>query len=377
MSDTIPQKDENIVIRTMKGDLEKLSGAPPKIEKKTEAESIFPVFPISKEAQAPIAQTPITKTPPPAPLPMPPAPTVPTKPKIEQKPPVLIIPKKTIPTKEIAEIPAKPLFKATPVWLKISGIGLGIFLLVLISLYSYWKIFIQSQPPVLPSQKIATTTLPVFPTTPVATTAPIRFFNKLPNKEVTIDISSKTSDVLAKAVKSEATVKEALASVKQIKITYQGKPITTEEFFNLMSIFAPQDFLSNYQDEFAFAFFSQKEGVRPILVLKAKDKSLAENQMKSWEASALPSDILPLFLSNFTLRKNLSAFKSYLFIGQLVRYLNINLPFASLNYAIYNDSLVFTTSSAGMFVVLQDLTGQNVSVKYLKSLEASINEFIK
>ena len=102
-----------------------------------------------------------------------------------------------------------------------------------------------------------------------------------------------------------------------------------------------------------------------------------EAQMKDWESKTLVSDILPLFLSNNKLPKNLPPFKSYLFIGQPVRYLNISLPFASLNYAIYNDFLVFTASSAGMFVVLQDLTGQTVSFDYIKSLEASINKFIK
>ncbi|MDO8743246.1 MAG: hypothetical protein Q7J30_01650 [Candidatus Azambacteria bacterium] len=374
MADPIPQKDENIIVRTMKGDLEKLSGAPKEIEKKPELTPVLPVFPISQEAQAPIVQAPAPLYSPILPSPVPTTPSMPaTQP---GRPPILVIPPKTIPPKEIAEIPTKPLFKATPVWLKIGGIGLGVFVLILLGLYGYWKIFVQSQPII--KTPVATTTPPTLPTTPVATTTtPIKFFNKLPNKEVTIEISSKTSAALLNALKSEAAMEETRASIKQIKITYQGKLITTEEFLNLMFIFTPQNFLPNYENEFVLAFFSQKEGARPVLTLKAKKKAEMEAQMKDWEAKTLASDIFPLFLSNVKLPKASSPFRSYLFIGQPVRYLNIGMPFASLNYAIYNDFLVFTTSSAGMFVILQDLTGQTVSLDYLNSLEASINSFVR
>jgi len=378
MADPIPQKDENIVIRTMRGDLEKLSGVAPKIEKKPEPVTVPPISPISQEARMPVVQAPPLPPPPPPPAPtiLPTPPAMPTG-RQAVGPPILVIPPKTIPPKEIAEIPAKPLFKATPVWLKIGSIGLGVLLLVLFGLYGYWKIFIQSQP-VAPPTPIATTTPPTLPITPVATTtAPIKFFNKLPNKEVTIEISSKTSAALLNALKSEAVMEEARSAVKQIKITYQGKPITAEEFLDLMFIFTPQNFLPNYESEFVLAFFSQKEGARPILILKAKKRGDAETQMKDWEAKTLASDIFPLFLNGGKLPKALSPYRSYLFIGQPVRYLNINMPFASLNYAIYNDFLIFTTSSAGMFVVLQDLTGQTVSQNYLDNLKASINEFVK
>ena len=153
--------------------------------------------------------------------------------------------------------------------------------------------------------------------------------------------------------------------------------MAAEEFFNLMSIFAPKDFLSNYENEFAFAYFSQKEGARPILILKTKNKELAKNQMADWEKTTFTNDIFPLFLTDFTLPSTPPSFRSYLFINQPVRYSNVNIPYASLNYAIYNDFLIFTTSSAGMFIVLQDLTGQSVSVNYLENLKASINEFVK
>ena len=375
MADSTTQKDtalegraspnevgrEDIVIRTMKGDLEKLSSIKPEKEKKTEPIPFRPIAPISQEAQAPM-------------LPSAPAPVIPPTPKAipPSGPPILIIP-----PKEIAEIPTKPLFKATPVWLKIGGIGFGIVVLVLAGLYGYWKIFIQSQP-VTPTAPIVTTKPPTFPTIPVATTTtPIKFFNKLPNIEITIEISSRTSAALLNALKSEAAIEEARASIKQIKITYQEKLITTEEFFDLMLIFTPQNFLQNYESEFVLAFFAQKEGARPILILKAKNKGKMESQMKDWETKTLASDIFPLFLSNGKLPKVLSVFKSYLFIGKPVRYLNVNMPFASLNYAIYSDFIIFTTSSTGMFVVLQDLTGQTVSQNYLDNLKASINEFVR
>lgn len=371
MADPIQQKDENIITRTMKGDFQKLSGAFKETIKKTEPIPTPSVSNISQEAKAaaaPIFESAVL----PAQRPVEPRPISPV-----DRPPVLTVPPKTIPLKKTPEILAKPLFKATPVWLKISGIGLGLLLIVIAGLYGYWKIFIQSQP-TIEAPKVATTPLSTFPIAPIATTtASVKFFNKLPNKEVTIDISSKTSDILIKSLKSEAVIKEALASVKQVKITFQGKPITAGEFFNLMSIFTPKDFFSNYEDEFAFAFFSQKEGARPILIIKTKNRESAENQMKNWETGTLSSDIFPLFLTNFKLPKYLPTFKNYLFIGQPVHYLNISLPFASLNYAIYNNFLIFTTSSAGMFVVLQDLTGQKVSFNYLKSLEASIDNFVK
>ena len=365
MTDPIPQKEtpteENIIIRTMKSDLEKLSGIASKEIKEPEKIPIPSIAPISQESQISIPKTPLM------PKFEPPKTTFPSG-----RPPVLVIPPKEIPA-----LPTAPLFKATPVWLKIGAIGLGIIILILAGLYGYWKIFIlgKPMPPITP---IATTTPPVLPITPTATTTvPIKFFNKLPNKEITMDISSKTSASLISALKSEMEIEETRASVKQVKLTFQGKPITTEEFFNLISIFIPKDFLKNYEDEFVLAFFSQKEGARPILILKSKNKFEMETQMKGWEIKTLASDIFPLFLNDDQLPKVSSPFKSYLFIGQPVRYLNVNMSFASLNYAIYNNFLIFTTSSAGMFVILQDLTGQSVSIDYLNSFEASINNFVR
>ena len=113
------------------------------------------------------------------------------------------------------------------------------------------------------------------------------------------------------------------------------------------------------------------------IILKAKNKELAKTQMAAWEKTTLANDILPLFLNDFKLPQYLPSFKSYLFVNQPVRFLNIGASFASLNYSIYNNYLIFTTSSAGMFVVLQDLTGQAISQSYLENLNASINEFVK
>ena len=364
MTDEAQKPEEDIIIRTMKGDLEKLTN----ISQKKEEKPVAPVMPlsipqISKEA---VFEPP--KLPTPSPGLAAPA---------EGKPPILVIPPKVIPQKEIPLV-ARPLIKIMPVWIKLSVISFGVLVFVLGGLYGYWKIFIQSKSPTIVNPSISTTTVPILPTTLTATsTAPIKFFNKLPNKSVTIDLPLKTPAALIQALKSEAKIEETRASIKQIKITYQGKSLITEEFFNLMSIFAPKDFLPNYENEFALAYFSQKEGARPILILKIKDKELAQNQIADWEKMILPSDIFPLFLSNFELPKTLPSFKSYLFIGQPVRYLNINMPFASLNYTVYNNFLIFTTSSAGMFVVLQDLTGRAVSQNYLENLKASINELVK
>ncbi|MDO8676264.1 MAG: hypothetical protein Q7K16_01285 [Candidatus Azambacteria bacterium] len=360
------QKDENIVIRTMKSDLEDLNNPRPKKEK--EPIPIMPAGSISKEAQYKVSQAPI----------------LPPLPKMEEKtrPPILVVPQKIIPPKEIPEIPTKPIYKATPALVKLGAIGLGMILIAIFGLYGYWKIFIQTEPPAPPViTPNATTTIPGFPITPSATTTtPIKFFNKLPHKTVTIDLSSKTPIALISALKSEATVSETRASVKQIKVTYLGKPITVQEFFDLMSIFAPQNLMSNYEDEFTFTFFyhlyQQKNEVRPILILKTKNRDLAQTQLQDWEKTSLISDTYPLFLLDFKL-PTVKSFKSYLFINQPVRYLNVNIPYASLSYSIYNDFVILSTSSAGMFVILQDLTGQSISADYLKRLEASLGNLTR
>lgn len=362
------QKNEEVTIRTLKSDLEEVNKVIPKKSATSQAPTPeLPTAPVIQEGQYKTPRVPFS----PPLMPIPPQQMGREQGKVGQ-PPVLVIPPKKIPP-----IRTKPLYKATPTWIKLGLIGLGIILIVLLGLYGYWKIFIQGQPPETPQQPTATST-PTLPETPSATsTLPTKFFNKLPNKSVTIDLSSKTPIALVQALKSEAAIQETAASVKQIKITYQGNPITAEELLGLMSIFTPQDFMKNYDNDFALAYFSQKEGARPILILRIKDKDLAQTQMKNWENATLTSDILPLFLKDYKLPNNLGGFKSYLFIGQPVRYLNINIAYASLNYAIYNNFLIFTTSSAGMFVVIQDLTGQTVSANYLNSLGASIDSFVK
>ncbi len=378
MAEPAQKQTEDIIVRTMKGDL---AGPPPAAPApalpSTEIKPPAPISSISKEGEykAPV----ISVAPSPSPSPLPPPPKIEFKPMpapIPNKPPVLIVPPKIIPPKEIPEIQVKPLYKATPAWIKLGIIGLIIIGIALSGLYGYWKIFIQMAPPI--NSPTSTSTIPTLPIAPSATsTAPIEFFSKLPNKSITIDLPAKTPAALIQALKSEAKIEETRASVKQIKITYQGNLLTTEEFLNLFSIFTPKDFLLNYEDEFAFAFFAQKEGARPVLILKAKDKELAKTQIAAWEKATLTSDILPLFLNNLKLPRYLPSFRTYLFISQPVRFLNIGASYASLNYAIYNDYVIFTTSSAGMFVVLQDLTGQSISQSYLENLNASINEFTK
>ncbi len=383
MPEQIQKQTEDIIIRTMKGDLAVPVPKLPSVETKPPA----PISPISKEATYKAPQMPTTFVPPPSPplTPIvlktekrdeaPKASTIP-EPGRPNKPPVLIIPPKIIPPKEIPEIPVKPLYKVIPTWLKLGEIALIIIGITLSGLYGYWKIFIQNAAPISPP--VSTSTIPILPIAPSATsTAPIEFFSKLPNKSVTIDLPAKTPTALVQALKSEAKIVETRASIKQIKITYQGNPLTTEEFLSLFSIFTPKDFLLNYEDEFAFAFFAQKEGARPILILKAKDKELAKTQMAAWEKITLANDILPLFLNNLKLPQYLPSFRTYLFVNQPVRFLNIGAPYASLNYAVYNNYVIFTTSSAGMFVILQDLTGQIVSQSYLENLNASINEFVE
>ncbi len=344
------------------------------LQQKTTSASGRPISPL-------IPFTPLSPIKPSAPNLPPSSPSSPLSPSSAPlRSPILIVPPKTIPIKEVPKTPIKPLFKATPVWIKLGAIGFAVVLLAFSGLYGYWKFFVQSKLPLaVVNPSVSTTTSPTLPTAPTATTtAPIKFFNKLPNKSVTIDLPAKTSTALTQALKSEAKIEETRASVKQLKITYQGKLLTIEEFFSLMSIFTPKDFLPNYESEFAFAFFSQKEGARPILILKSKNKDLAKTQIADWEKTTMVNDVLPIFLNNeFKLPQYLPAFKSYLFINQPVRFLNINMPFASLNYAVYDNFVVFTASSAGMFVVLQDLTGQTVSQNYLDNLNASIDTFIK
>lgn len=372
MAEPIQKQSEDIIIRTMKDDIE---GKP----KPAPVLPPSPITPISQETSykappAPLAS--ISSPPPPPKNEFRPAPT-PTPAPIPNKPPILIVPPKIIPPKEIPKIPVKPLYKATPAWLKLGGIGLIIISATLLGLYGYWKVFVQNVvPPINPP--VSTSTTPTLPIVPLATsTIAMEFFSKLPNKSITIDLPIKTPTALLQALKSEAQIEETRSSVKQIKITYQGNLLTTEEFLTLFSIFTPKDFLLNYEDEFAFAFFAQKEGVRPVLILKAKNKTLANAQMAGWEKTTLANDVLPLFLNNFKLPQYLPSFRTYLFVNQPVRFLNISAPFASLNYAIYDNYVIFATSSAGMFVILQDLTGLSVSQNYLENLNASINEFVK
>lgn len=376
---------ENIVIRTMKGDLEKIKNPQgPAIAKITEIKKDEPQksawSSVSHEAPIPASKFSPSPSPKPESKPLPQPVTAPSKPPVLIVPPQIVSPK-TIPPKNIPELPLKPLYKTTPTWIKLGFIGLAVIAASLSGLFGYWKYFIRDKTPiVLPPT--ATTTAPTLPAAPVATTtAPIKFFNKLPNKSITIDLPTKTASALTKALKSEAKIEETRASVKQIKITYKGNPLTIEEFFELMSISTPKDFLLNYETEFAFAFFNhnylkQEEGVRPILILKAKDKNFAMAQMESWEKTTLTQDVYLLFLKTFSIPKNI-FFKSYSFISQPVRYLNMSIPYTSLNYSIYNNFLIFSTSSAGMYTILQDLLEQNVSFDYIKSLEASIKEFVK
>ncbi len=305
---------------------------------------------------------------------MPPRPTPPVAGGLPQ----LKIPPRIIPPKEVPFVPAGPLPKAAPVWIRLAIIAVVVFLVTFFGLYIYWKIFVQGKAPVAPPQQQTTTPAPTLPVTqPPTPQAPIKFFNKLPNKAVTIDLAIKDTANILKALQSEAAIQEERESVKQLFITFQGKPIELPEFLNLMQIFLPQDFILNYENQYVFAYFSQKEGARAALILKAKDANLARTQMLEWEKTTLPSDILPIFPTSLRSIKTPIAFKSYSLSGQPIRYVNVPVPFSSLNYSIYNDFVVFTASSRAMFRVMGDLTGQSVSRTYIDAIEASIDNFFK
>lgn len=347
------------------------------------APKLAPELPLAPLPPIPPQATPIPAAPP-APLPtprvgvitpiMPPRPTPPVAGGLPQ----LKIPPRIIPPKEFPAVPAGPLPKAAPVWIRLGIIAVVVFLVTFFGLYIYWKIFVQGEAEAPPPQPQATTTTPTLPVTqPPTPLAPIKFFNKLPNKAVTIDLAIKDTANLLKALQSEAAIQEERESVKQIFITFQGKPVELPEFLDLMQIFLPQDFISNYENQYAFTYFSQKEGARAALILKAKDANLARTQMLEWEKTTLPSDILPIFPTSLRSIKTPITFKSYSLSGQPVRYVNVPVPFSSLNYSIYNDFLVFTASSRAMFRIIGDLTGQGISRTYIDAIEASIDDFMK
>src|SRR3989344_1825326 len=191
---------ENIVIRTMEDDLK----GPSALKEEKSAPAV-PSF-LSKESKIlgpEFESAPVSNPPMPSPFAAPSAPLA------------------RIPAKEFPEIPARPIFKATPVWMKLGAIAFGVIVLVLLGLYSYWKVFIQSEPAIPPPAATAPS-LPIAGT--ATTTAPIAFFNKLPHKTVTLDLPSKISPALLSALELETAVEEKISSVKQVKITYQDKP---------------------------------------------------------------------------------------------------------------------------------------------------------
>ena len=399
------QNLDEIVIRTMQEDLSR-SGLGALKKEEIKAPLSMPP-PSSSPVSAPPTPKPVPpmggtigQVAPPAPLPVPapklafptrpegavgPIPTTPAIPSImspRPTPPVagglpqLKIPPRIIPPKEIPAVPAGPLPKSAPVWIRLGIIAIVVFLVTFFGLYIYWKIFVQGETEVSQQPTPQQSTTPTLPATqPATTTPPLKFFNKLPNKAVTIDLAIKDPANLQKALQSEVTIQEERESVKQIFITFQGKPVELAEFLNLMEIFLPQDFISNYENQYAFAYFSQKEGARATLILRAKDANLAKTQMLEWEKTTLPSDILPIFPTSLRSIRTSIVFKSYSLSGQPVRYVNIPVPFSSLNYSIYNNLLVFTASSRAMFRVMGDLTGQGVSRTYIDAIEASIDNF--
>ena len=244
MPEPTQKQTEDIIIRTMKDDIE---GKP----KPAPALPPPPVTPISQETVYKASQAPaaIPVTPPPAPkIEFRPAPAITPAPTTPNKPPILIVPPKIIPPKEIPGMPVKPLNKATSTWIKLGAIGLGVILISLLGLYGYWKIFIKSKPPATTiNPPVSTTTIPTLPLAPLATsTVPVKFFSNLPNKSITIDLPARTPLALMQALESETKIEETRSSVKQIKITYKGESLAIEEFLSLFSIFTPKDFLLNY-----------------------------------------------------------------------------------------------------------------------------------
>lgn len=241
--------------------------------------------------------------------------------------------------------PLKRLLPPKKLWIRLAIV----FSVALIAGSLYWIFVISRQPDKEPPPPVAPTPPSAqVPASPATSTPPeIIIPPSLVQVEKTENFDiSKTEDlpnVLADAAKEGVTENSFVRII--VKNTTENRLVLPQEIAQAFQVEAPEGFFDSLGEDFTLLSYVQKEGRRPVLIAKIKDKTGLNNALKGWEAKIAKDGV---FLSGAKIQALVSYFKTGKYKNTPVRYLTISKQDMGVCYVIFGDYFVLTASFAGL-----------------------------
>lgn len=158
---------------------------------------------------------------------------------------------------------------------------------------------------------------------------------------------------LFELLKKESKEDQTSATFKRIGVL---NPPTggEQEFLSLVEIFqgleiaVPPYSLSELENNYTLALYSQNNKRRLILLAQIKNVNSFKEQVKFWEET-MADDLKNLFLDETMEEAATSRFQDNNYKGVSIRYINFSDPNLTIDYAIVNNLFIIATSKESMY----------------------------
>ncbi len=226
---------------------------------------------------------------------------------------------------------------------------------------------------------------PIVSKTPPPIT-PTKSILNLDSKE-NINLVNNTTEELDNIL--SALVKEEFLGMKEIIIKSQlpdsNKKIDLINIFEILNIAYPRElfyiFNSNYYELFIYNAGGDEGGnLGFVIEIEPNDVLPIRELMGNWENSMIES-FKPFYFGRYRSPDSFN-FKDATYKGVDIRYINLNTPKLSIDYALLSlddkSYVLFATSKEGMFEVIDKiLTNSNLSKPNFEESETNPQEFIE
>ena len=229
-----------------------------------------------------------------------------------------------------------------------------IMLIGIASVFSWFLVFKKSpkNPPLHPSPK-------------VAKVEGIKEFSSIKD-EIVINLEKDESGIglISKINARAARLKreKRLANISRIIVKKEGVPISLRELLDELKIKIPSDTLDFFDNNrYNLILFEEATGAKRLgLAMVTSNPSTTRLKFQSWENENIASRKIyrafePLFMGSRISSVSQERFKTGKYMGVKMRYLQIPDKNTSLDYLVYGDILVITTSKDSIFQVIEIL----------------------
>ena len=153
-----------------------------------------------------------------------------------------------------------------------------------------------------------------------------------------------------------------LANISRVIVKKEGAPISLRELLEELKIKIPSDTLDFFDDNrYNLILFEEVTGVKRLgLAMVTSNPSTTRLKFQSWENENIASRKIyrafePLFMGSRISSASQKRFRTGEYMGVKMRYLQIPDKNTSLDYLVYGDILVITTSKDSIFQVIEIL----------------------